>query len=94
MDEASNELGLIMIIMLTFKALFLVWGWFETTEGPNQYLYIGLSAGAVESSNEMKLTLTSILQLNENTIECYPTSLWNIPLAAGNVTETQGKDFA
>jgi hypothetical protein len=48
----------------------------------------------VESSNEMKLTLTSILQLNENTIECYPTSLWNIPLAAGNVTETQGKDFA
>jgi hypothetical protein len=31
--------------------------------------YIGLSAGAVESLNEMKLTLTSILQLNENTID-------------------------
>ncbi len=41
----------------------------ETTEGPNQYLYVGLSAGAVESLNEMKFTLTSILQLSENTID-------------------------
>jgi hypothetical protein len=41
----------------------------ETTGGPNQYLYVGLCAGAVESLNEMKPTLTSILQLNENTID-------------------------
>jgi hypothetical protein len=41
----------------------------ETTEGPNEYLCVRLSAGAVESLNETKLTLTSILQFNENTID-------------------------
>jgi hypothetical protein len=38
-------------------------------KAPINTFYVGLSAGAVESLNEMKLTLTSTLQLNENTID-------------------------